>query len=57
MQRSANEQLVIDKAKQIVMRRKELSEPEAYRYIQKNSMDTGRSIVESAQMIILLNRN
>lgn len=53
--RTEEEKLVIDNAKQILMDRNGMSEPEAFRYIQKTSMDTGRTTVESAQMIILMN--
>ena len=31
-----------------------MSEPEAFRYLQKNSMDFGRTMVESAQMILAM---
>jgi len=54
--RSVEDQSVIDEAKMILMNRNEMTEPEAFRYIQKTSMDTGRSMVESAQMILMLNR-
>ena len=30
-----------------------MSEPEAFRYIQKISMDTGRRAVETAEMILI----
>lgn len=53
--RSEEEKRVIDKAKQVLMTRNNMSEPDAFRYIQKNSMDSGRSMVESAQMILVLN--
>ncbi len=53
--RSSGEQKIIDDAKQLLMTRNDMTEPEAFRYIQKSSMDTGRSMVESAQMILLLN--
>lgn len=53
--RSPEEQKVIDEAKAILMDRNEMEEPEAFRYIQKISMDTGRTMVESAQMILMLN--
>jgi len=52
--RSAAEQLMIDEAKHALMEAKGLTEPEAYRYIQKNSMDAGRTLLESAQMIMAL---
>ena len=32
-----------------------MTEPEAYRYLQKNSMDMGRTLSETAQMILLVN--
>ena len=49
------EQEVIDRAKQILMTRNDMSEADAFRYIQKRSMDSGRTMVESAGMILLLN--
>lgn len=52
--RSAEEQKIIDEAKALLMEQKNLSEPDAFRYIQKNSMDTGKSMYETAQMILLL---
>jgi len=52
--RSDEEKQTIEKAKLILMERNGMSEPEAFRYIQKVSMDTGRKSVESAQMIILM---
>lgn len=54
-QRSDAEKQVIEKAKLILMERNGMSEPEAFRYIQKTSMDTGRTSVETAEMIILMN--
>lgn len=53
--RSEEEKKIIDQAKQILMTRNNMSEPEAFRYIQKSSMDTGRSMLESAQMILMMN--
>lgn len=43
----------IDDAKALLMERNHMSEPEAHRYIQKTSMDTGRTMAETAQMILL----
>jgi response regulator NasT len=34
-----------------------MTEPEAYRFIQKTSMDTGRTMLETAQMILLFERD
>lgn len=55
IKRSDQDKKVIDQAKQVLMVRNGMSEPEAFRYIQKTSMDTGRSMVESAQMILMMN--
>lgn len=55
IKRSQAEQKVIDEAKILLMERNGMTESEAFRYIQKTSMDTGRNMVESAQMILLLN--
>ena len=52
--RSEREQNYISNAKMLLMQRNGLSEEEAYRYIQKSSMDTGTNMVESAQMILML---
>ncbi|MBQ0001402.1 MAG: ANTAR domain-containing protein [Clostridiales bacterium] len=53
-QRSEKEQNYINNAKMMLMERNHLSEDEAYRYIQKCSMDSGNSMVESAQMLLLM---
>ena len=52
--RSLEEKKTIDKAKLLLMDRNDMTEPEAFRYIQKTSMDTGRTMVESAQMILMI---
>ncbi|MDR0963028.1 MAG: ANTAR domain-containing protein, partial [Clostridium sp.] len=38
----------------LLMARNHMTEEEAHRYLQKTSMDSGRSFVESAQMILAL---
>ena len=53
--RSASEQKIIDEAKKLLIEQNGMTEPEAFRYIQKCSMDTGRNMIESAQMILMLN--
>lgn len=53
--RSEAEQRIVEDAKALLIERNGLTEPQAFRYIQKCSMDTGRSMVESAQMILMLN--
>ena len=44
----------ISNAKMMLMQRNHLSEDEAYRYIQKLSMDSGTNMVETAQMLLML---
>lgn len=55
--RKSEEKKLIDQAKHMLMERNGLSEEEAFRYMQKNSMDLGRKMVESAQMILALYRD
>ena len=50
--RSPQEQKIIDDAKAILMERNNMSEQEAFRYIQKCSMDSGNTMVESATMVM-----
>ena len=52
--RSCKEQNYISNAKMMLMQRNHLSEDEAYRYIQKSSMDSGTNMVETAQMLLML---
>ena len=52
--RSEKEQNMISNAKFLLMERNHLSEEEAYRYIQKCSMDSGTNMVETAQMVLML---
>lgn len=52
--RSEKEQNYINNAKWILMERNHMTEQEAFRYIQKCSMDSGTNMVETAQMILLL---
>ncbi|MBO4847343.1 MAG: ANTAR domain-containing protein [Lachnospiraceae bacterium] len=54
IKRSKSQNQVVDDAKRLLMERNAMSEPEAFRYIQKTSMDTGRTMVESAQMILMI---
>ena len=51
-QRSREEQELIDRAKNILMERNNMTESEAHRYLQKTSMDNGTSFTETAQMIL-----
>ena len=52
--RNEKEQRIIEDAKQLLMERNHLSEKEAHKYIQKLSMDSGNSLVETAEMILVL---
>lgn len=53
--RTNDEKKDIETAKAILMEKNGLTEPEAHRYIQKNSMDSSRTMAEVAAMIIMLN--
>lgn len=52
--RSPRDLKIIEDAKHLLMERNHLSEDEAHRYLQKQSMDTGRTFVETAEMIQML---
>ena len=52
--RTEKEENYIRNAKYVLMERNHMTEEEAFRYIQKSSMDTGRNMVETAQMILTL---
>ena len=52
--RSDAEQKIIHEAKLLLMERNDMTEPEAFRYMQKTSMDTGRSMTDTAEMILLM---
>ena len=45
---------LIERAKALLMEKKSMTEIHAHIYLQKISMDSGRSIVESAQMILMM---
>lgn len=49
---SQEERAVIESAKLRLMEQKKMSEEEAHRYLQKQSMDTGVNMVETAQMVL-----
>ncbi len=52
--RSEADKAIIMKAKLVLMERNNMTEEEAHRYIQKNSMDSGTNMVEMAEMILSL---
>lgn len=53
-EKSPEEMELIDRAKALLMEKKSMTEVQAHKYLQKCSMDSGRSIVESAQMILMM---
>lgn len=50
--RSSADNEIIMKAKIMLMEKNNLSEEEAYRYIQKNSMDSGNNMTDTAAMLL-----
>lgn len=52
--RSARQQAMIQEAKELLMARNNMTEEEAHRYLQKNSMDSGTNMVETAGMILTI---
>ena len=50
--RSGAEQEAVERAKELLMERKGLSEEEAHRLLQKRSMDTGARLYQTARRII-----
>ena len=53
-ERTSQEKEIINQAKALLMERNHMEEAEAYRYIQKCSMDSGNNMTETAQMIMSL---
>lgn len=52
--RDDSQRQVIQQAKLLLMERNHMAEEEAYRYIQKCSMDSGNNMVETARMVMRL---
>ena len=52
--RSEEERKTIDEAKLLLMERNHMTEEESYRFIQKTSMDSSATMLETAQMILRL---
>ena len=52
--KSPEEMELIARAKESLMAKKSMTEMQAHKYLQKCSMDSGRSIVESARMVLML---
>ena len=53
-ERTAQENVMIAEAKEILMVRNHMTEGEAHKYLQKSSMDSGVSLTESAQMVLTM---
>ncbi len=51
-ERNVAQKAIIDEAKQLLMKNRNMTEEEAHRYIQKNSMDSGTNMVETARMVL-----
>ncbi|MBQ0059672.1 MAG: ANTAR domain-containing protein [Lachnospiraceae bacterium] len=52
--RSAEDEKVLNEAKLLLMNRNNMTEPEAFRYIQKTAMNTGTELIETALMVLEL---
>lgn len=50
--RTQEEHTVIEQAKEVLMDKNNMTESEAHRYIQKNSMNSGKNMVEYAKMVL-----
>ncbi|MDO4454190.1 MAG: ANTAR domain-containing protein [Eubacteriales bacterium] len=55
-ERTEEEKRLLKEAKELLMDRNHMTEEEAHRYLQKCSMDSGNSLLETAQMIFSLNK-
>ncbi len=53
--RKPEEEQAIRQAKLLLMERNHMSEEEAHRYLQKCSMESGTNLVETAQMVLVMN--
>ena len=54
--RSEEEKQMIQKAKEVLMARNNMTEEEAHRYMQKSSMDSATNLAETAEMILSIFR-
>ena len=54
--RSKEDDALIKQAKGLLMDRNHMSEDEAHKYLQKCSMDSGTNLVETAQMVLAMER-
>ncbi len=51
-ERTPEEKALLERAKRVLIREKNMTEREAHRYMQKCSMDNGTNLIETAQMVI-----
>lgn len=51
-ERNTLDRAVISEAKQVLMQRKQMTEEEAHRYLQKRSMDNGVNMLETARLVL-----
>ena len=56
-QRDEKEEMILGKAKEMLMARNHMTEEQAHKYLQKCSMDSGNNLVETAQMVLTMMRD
>ena len=54
VKRGEEEEKLLNQAKELLMNRNGMTEPEAHKYLQKCSMDSGTGLLEAAQMVLEL---
>ena len=52
--RSEEDMRILNEAKALLMSRNNMTEEQAHKYIQKNSMETGSGLVETAAKVLTL---
>ena len=55
--RNPEEEALLTKAKGLLMEGQHMTEAEAHRYLQECSMDSGTNLVETAQMLLAMEKN
>ncbi|MBQ8639301.1 MAG: ANTAR domain-containing protein [Lachnospiraceae bacterium] len=56
-ERTTPDRALIGEAKQLLMEKKQMTEEEAHRYLQKRSMDNGVNMLETAKMVLSIMKN
>jgi response regulator NasT len=56
LKRTEQEDALVKEAKDMLIDRNNMTEEEAHRYLQKSSMESGTSLVETAQMVLMMYR-